>query len=284
MKLARFNDDRLGLVLGNELVDVTQVLAHLPRARYPFPRHDVFIEHLAFLRPFIEQLAANSTRYPLQEVSLLSPVGNPGKVVAAPVNYKRHLEEVLAQREIHHGNLIHEIQKAGLFLKASSSVIGCGQAIELVHTDRRNDHEIELAVVIGSTCRRVLAQDALSHVAGYCIGLDITLRGPEERSLRKSPDTYTVLGPFLVSADEISDPSHLDFSLHVGPDLRQQANTSELILGVPELIAFASSFYTLHPGDVLLTGTPQGVGPIVAGDVLHARMDGIGAMSVRVSA
>jgi 2-keto-4-pentenoate hydratase/2-oxohepta-3-ene-1,7-dioic acid hydratase in catechol pathway len=165
-------------------------------------------------------------------------------------------EEVLAQRDIHHGNLIHEIHKAGLFLKASSSVIGAGHAIELVHTDRRNDHEVELAVVIGKAGRGIQLQEALSHVAGYCIGLDITLRGPEERSLRKSPDTYTVLGPYLVTADELGDPGALDLSLHVGDELRQQANTRELILGVAELIVFASSFYTLHPGDVLITGTP----------------------------
>ncbi len=157
MKLARFTDDRLGSDLNDALVAVTPVLAHLPSARYPFPRHDVLIEHLPFLRPFIAQLAGDTKRLPVHEVSLLSPVANPGKIIAAPVNYKRHLEEVLAQREIHHGNLIHEIHQAGLSLKASSSVIGAGQAIELVHTDRRNDHEIELAVVIGKTCRRVHA-------------------------------------------------------------------------------------------------------------------------------
>ncbi len=284
MKLARFNDHRLGLLQGDVLTDVTAALAHLPSARYPFPRHDIFIEHLPFLRPFIQECAQSGQTHALQDVSLLSPVANVGKVVAAPVNYQRHMEEVLAQRDIHHGNLIHEIHKAGLFLKASSSVIGAGHAIELVHTDRRNDHEVELAVVIGKAGRGIQLQEALSHVAGYCIGLDITLRGPEERSLRKSPDTYTVLGPYLVTADELGDPGALDLSLHVGDELRQQANTRELILGVAELIVFASSFYTLHPGDVLITGTPQGVGPIVAGDTLHARIQGIGAMSVRVAA
>lgn len=284
MKLARFNQNSLGLVQGDELVDVTPVLGHLPGARYPFPPHDLLIEHLPLLRPFIEELAATAPRHRLADVMLLSPVANPGKVIAAPVNYTLHLQEVLAQREIHHGNLINEIHRAGVFLKASSSVIGAGQTVELVHTDRRNDHEVELAVVIGRGGRRIAVADALSHVAGYCIGLDITLRGPEERSLRKSPDTYTVLGPWLVTADELGDPSALALSLHVGSELRQQANTRELILGVAELIAFASSFYTLQPGDVLLTGTPQGVGPIVPGDVMHARIERVGQMSVKVAA
>src|SRR5207302_2075817 len=109
------------------------------------------------------------------------------------------------------------------------------------------------------------------HVAGYCIGFDITVRGPEERSLRKSIDGYTVLGPWLVTADEVKDPAALDLELKVNGETRQRANTRDLIIPIPELIAFASSFYTLMPGDVLLTGTPEGVGPIGPGDVQIGR-------------
>jgi 2,4-diketo-3-deoxy-L-fuconate hydrolase len=110
------------------------------------------------------------------------------------------------------------------------------------------------------------------------------VRGPEDRSLRKSIDTYTVLGPWLVTSDELADPSALDLSITVNGEPRQRANTRELILGVPELIEFASSFYTLFPGDVLLSGTPEGVGPIRPGDVMLARIDGIGEMQVHVRA
>jgi 2-keto-4-pentenoate hydratase/2-oxohepta-3-ene-1,7-dioic acid hydratase in catechol pathway len=137
-------------------------------------------------------------------------------------------------------------------------------------------------VIIGKPTRDVSAANALSHVAGYCIGLDITIRGPEERSFRKSPDSYTVLGPWLVTADELKDPSHLAFTITVNGEIRQDANTDDLVLGVPELIELASSFYTLHPGDVILTGTPQGVGPVRPGDVLLAKMDKIGEMQVNV--
>lgn len=161
-------------------------------------------------------------------------------------------------------------------------MIGAGETIELIHLDRRNDHEIELAVIIGKPTRDVSAANALSHVAGYCIGLDITIRGPEERSFRKSPDSYTVLGPWLVTADELKDPSHLAFTITVNGEIRQDANSDDLVLGVPELIELASSFYTLHPGDVILTGTPQGVGPVRPGDVLLAKMDKIGEMRVNV--
>ena len=110
------------------------------------------------------------------------------------------------------------------------------------------------------------------------------MRGPEERSLRKSIDGYTVLGPWFVTADEVSDPAGLDLELKVNGEARQRANTRDLIIPIPELIAFASSFYTLIPGDVLLTGTPEGVGPIAPGDVLDASISGIGTMRVRVRA
>ncbi len=282
MRICRFDDDHLGIVTGNEIRDVTPVLRELPGWTYPLPAFDPFIANLPRLRPFLQEQERQAPRRSLDGAHLLSPVANPGKIIAAPVNYKKHLEEVLAQREIHHGNLINEIHRAGLFLKATSSLVGPGEGIELVHLDRRNDHEIELAVIIGEVARNVSASDALNHVAGYCIGLDITIRGPEERSFRKSPDSYTVLGPWLVTADELTDPSRLGFTIAVNGEVRQDANTDDLIVGVAELVEWASSFYTLHPGDVILTGTPQGVGPVRPGDVLLARMEKIGEMRVDV--
>ena len=220
----------------------------------------------------------------MRDCALLSPIANPGKIVAAPVNYKKHLEEARADAEIHHQNQVAEIQRVGLFLKATSSVVGPSQGIAIRHPDRRTDHEIELGVVIGTKADRVSRERALDHVAGYCIGLDITVRGPEERSLRKSIDGYTVLGPWFVTADAVSNPSALDLKLSVNGEPRQQANTSDLIIGIADLIVFASSFYTLMPGDVILTGTPEGVGPIKPGDVIDASISQIGAMQVRVRA
>lgn len=284
MRICRFDDNRLGVATPDGIHDVTDILSGLPSWTYPLPVFDPFIARLPDITAKLEERARQTPPQSLDGLRLLSPVASPGKIIAAPVNYKKHLEEVLAQRELHHGNLINEIHRAGLFLKATSSLVGAGEGIELVHTDRRNDHEIELAVVIGARCRNVAAADALAQVAGYCIGLDITIRGPEERSFRKSPDTYTVLGPWLVTADEIPDPSHLSFSISVNRETRQEANTDDLVLGVAELIALASSFYTLHPGDVILTGTPQGVSPVKPGDVIEARMDMIGAMRVDVRA
>jgi 2-keto-4-pentenoate hydratase/2-oxohepta-3-ene-1,7-dioic acid hydratase in catechol pathway len=283
MRIARFDDNRVGLVLEDGIHDATAALDSLPSHRYPFPQHDALIANLEQLKPALQSAARNSPAVPLEKAKLLSPVANPGKIMAAPVNYRKHLEEVLADKGIHHGNLVSEIHKAGIFLKAASSVAGPGEGVRLVHLDRRNDHEVELAVVIGRRGRDIAAADAPGFVAGYCIGLDMTIRGPEERSLRKSPDSYCVLGPWLVTTDEIPDPGSLNLSISVSDSERQKANTADLIIPVPELIAWASSFYTLHPGDVLLTGTPQGVGPVRPGDVMLASLERVGTMRVAVS-
>jgi len=283
MKICRYDDQRIGLVHDDAVRDVTAVVEELGRFGYPLPRYDPFIAKLQPLKPKLEAAARTGKAIPLDRVKLLAPVANPGKIIAAPVNYAKHLQEALADKGIHHGNLVSEIHKAGMFLKATSAVVGPGEGVKLVHTDRRNDHEVELALVIGRTAKNVNAAAALDYIAGYCIGLDMTIRGPEERSLRKSPDSYCVLGPWLATPDEVGDPGSLQVSITVNGEPRQDASTSDLILSVGELIAWGSSFYTLHPGDVILTGTPQGVGPVKPGDTMQARIDRIGAMQVRVS-
>jgi 2,4-didehydro-3-deoxy-L-rhamnonate hydrolase len=282
MRLCRFAADKLGLIEGDRVKDVSAALDALPAARYPLPRHDLLIAHLSELRAPIAAAAARAKSMPLSDCALLSPIANPGKIIAAPVNYKKHLEEARADPAIHHQNQVAEIQRVGLFLKATSAVVGPSEGIAIRHRDRRTDHEIELAAVIGRQADRVSRAQALDHVAGYCIGLDITVRGPEERSLRKSIDSYAVLGPALVTSDEIADPAALDLKLTVNGELRQQANTRDLIIDIADLIVFASSFYTLMPGDVLLTGTPEGVGPIKPGDLIEASIAEIGTMQVKV--
>jgi len=282
MQLCRFNDNRLGLVEGDRVKDVTAALDVLPAARYPLPTFDLMIAHLPEVRAAVEKLAKDAKTLAFADCKLLSPVANPGKIVAAPVNYKKHLEEAQSDPELHHQNKIAEIQRVGLFLKATSSLAGMSEGIEVRHADRRTDHEIELVAIIGTKADRVTREDALKHIAAYCIGLDITVRGPEERSLRKSIDTYSVMGPYMVTADSVKDPSNLDFELTVNGETRQKANTRDLIIGIADLIVFASAYYTLMPGDLLMTGTPDGVGPIKPGDLIDARIDQLGAMQVKV--
>ncbi len=292
MRFCRFGDNRLGVVEsgpdgraeGACVRDVTAALDVLPGYRYPLPTHDVFIANLDRVAARARDMVGDAPSVPLQGLPLLSPVANPGKIVAAPVNYQKHLDEVRADPALHNntaGNTL-TIHSAGVFLKAPSSLVGPGQGIAIRRGDRRTDHEVELAFVIGRTADRVSRHEALHYVAGYAIGLDISIRGSEDRSFRKSADTYTVLGPWLTTADEIPDPGALDLEISVNGEIRQRSNTRYLILGVAELIELASSFYTLHPGDVVLTGTPEGVSPIEPGDRIVATIERIGSMDVVV--
>jgi 2-keto-4-pentenoate hydratase/2-oxohepta-3-ene-1,7-dioic acid hydratase in catechol pathway len=283
MKLCRFNGGRLGLVEGEEVTDVSAALQALPSQRYPFPSHDVLIAHLNELRPGIVEAARTGQKHAASAVHYDSPVANPGKIIGAPINYKAHAQESAQDSNIGHGRAITTIGDWGMFLKAGTSLIGVSDEIVLRFPERRNDHEVELAVVIGKTCRQVKAADAMAHVAAYSLSLDMTLRGPEFQCFRKSIDSYAVLGPWLVTADEVPDPGQLDLWLHVNGQTRQQANTRDLIFDVPRLIEFASSFYTLQPGDVIMTGTPEGVGPVVPGDWIEAGVQGLGSLAMRVA-
>src|SRR5215475_769895 len=286
MRFCRFGDGRLGLVENSAVRDVTTALDLLQSYRYPFPPYDLFVANLDKIMNRARTIAPSSPSMPLTSLQLLSPVANPSKIIGAPVNYQKHLDEVRSDAQLHHDNQAHTavIHKTGLFLKASSALVGPSEGIALRKLDRRNDHEVELAVIIGKRANNVSRDDALKYVAGYSIGLDLTIRGPEERSLRKSADSYAVLGPWLVTADEISNPGNLNLKIAVNGEERQNSNTRFMILGVPELIEFASAFYTLNPGDVIMTGTPEGVSPIEPGDNIVAKIEKIGSMEVTVYA
>jgi 2-keto-4-pentenoate hydratase/2-oxohepta-3-ene-1,7-dioic acid hydratase in catechol pathway len=200
------------------------------------------------------------------------------------VNYKLHLDESRGDAGIHFGSKVKTIEEAGLFLKSTGSLVGPGEGVVSERRDRRTDHEIELGLVIGKRGKNISEADALSHVAGYTIALDMTIRGPEERSLRKSRDTFSVLGPWLVTADEFGDPSDVDFELKIAGVSKQKSNTRNLIFDCRRLIAYASEAYTLEPGDVIMTGTPEGVAPVEPGDVMDCWIDRIGRMQVAVRA
>lgn len=282
MKIARFDDDRLGLVRGGEVLDVTPALEAIPPSRWPLAFGDPLIVHLDAVLTRARALEAGAPRHPLASVRLRSPVANPTKIIGAPINYQAHIEESKADQGIAHGRDIKTIGDWGLFLKSTTSLIGPDEPIRLRFPDRRNDHEVELALVIGKGGTRIARARALEHVCGYAIGLDMTVRGTELPSFRKSIDTYSVLGPWLVTADEIPDPNDLELSLAVNGETRQRANTRMLVYDCARLIEYASSFYTLHPGDVIMTGTPAGVGPVQPGDQITAEIQRIGRLEMSV--
>jgi len=283
-RLCRFNDNRLGLVEGDRVFDVTPALDVLPAVRWPVPAVDLLIAHLAPVLARAAALRAGAASLAVADVRFLSPVANPPKVIAAPVNYLKHQAEAIADGGRNFARDVKTIEQYGLFLKSSTSVIGTGEAVPIAFPERRTDHEIELVVVIGKGGRAIARDDALAHVAGYALGLDITVRGPEDRSLRKSLDGFSVIGPWLVTADAVPDPDALALRLDVNGAPRQRANTRDLIFDVRRLIEYASTFYTLNAGDVLFTGTPEGVGPIAPGDLMRYEIEQIGAAETRVVA
>src|SRR5579862_5765617 len=174
MILCRFGEGRLGLVEGSNVRDVTAALDVLPAYRYPLPWHDVLFENLNKVMESAQAITAKSPRLALADLKLLSPVANPGKIIAAPVNYQKHLTEAKEDPQLHQGNPAHTltIHQAGLFLKATSSLVGAGEGIALRKPERRTDHEVELAFVIGKQAKGISRDNALSYVAGYAIGLD----------------------------------------------------------------------------------------------------------------
>jgi 2-keto-4-pentenoate hydratase/2-oxohepta-3-ene-1,7-dioic acid hydratase in catechol pathway len=284
MKLCRFDDNRLGVVQGGDVFDVTPALAEIPAQRWPLAQGDPLMLNIGPVMKAVAALLPGAPHRPVASVKLLSPVPNPSKIIAAPINYKDHIEESKQDPGIAHGrtNITH-ISDWGLFLKANSSLIGAGEEIRLRFPDRRNDHEVELAVVIGRQGNRIEKAHALDYVWGYAIGLDMTLRGRELQCFRKSIDTYSVLGPWIVSKDEIADPNSLDLSIRVNGEVRQKSNTRYLVYDVQRLIEYASSMYTLYPGDIIMTGTPAGVGPVKPGDVLSVEIEAIGGLDIRVA-
>jgi len=284
LKICRYNDNRLGLVEGDRIRDVTHALSTLPMHRWPLPLGDQLIENIGLIQHQILKIKDSAETVALDQVKLMSPVANPGKIIGAPINYTKHIDESEADDGIVSSRPISHIADWGLFLKANSAIVGPGEGVALRFAEARNDHEVELAVVIGKQAVQVSVTEALDYVAGYTIGLDITTRGKELQSFRKSADSYAVLGPWLVTADEIADPNALDLKISVNGEVRQNSNTRHLVYDVQKLIEYASARYTLHPGDIIMTGTPEGVGPIEPGDEMTAEVEGIGAMTIAVRA
>jgi 2-keto-4-pentenoate hydratase/2-oxohepta-3-ene-1,7-dioic acid hydratase in catechol pathway len=284
MKLCRFDASKLGIVEGAHVRDVTKAKAVLPQLQWPLPHGDVLISHLPEVIAEIARIAASCPLIPLADVRFDCPVANPSKIFGAAFNYSDHEAEVLADPGISQGHIVKPVSELGLFLKAGTALIGPSEEVIQRFPDRRNDHEIELVAVIGKTGSCIPRDQAMEYVAGYMVGLDMTVRGPQFQCMRKSVDTYAVAGPWLVTADEIADPHDLDLSVTVNGQVRQASNTRYLKLRIPELIEFASSYYTLYPGDLIYTGTPAGVGPVLAGDEMHAVVDKVGDMRIRVRA
>lgn len=288
MRLALFNGHRLGVVRDDGIVDVTAALP-MPHDGNPLTAGwwRVLARDFDGLKATIEEAAAEGRSTPIADVRLDAPVLNPSKIIACASNYREHVEEMHGVQNRTLGEVHAWMMDFDIFLKAPSSIIGPASPIrlpkEIVAAGHEIHHESELVIVVGRGGRDITPADALDHVFGYTIGLDITVRSPGDRSRRKSYDTFSPLGPWITTHDEAGDPATFEIELlRNGAERRQHVRTADLITTVPEIVSYASHLMTLVPGDVIFTGAPPGVGPIWDGDTLTAAISRLGEMTLDV--
>ncbi len=206
---------------------------------------------------------------PVDSIKLLPPA-QPGKIICVGRNYEAHAKE--------HGNRVGEIPI--LFLKPSTSLIGSGDPIVLPSQSKQVQHEAELAVVIGKEGRWIQPEDAMGHIFGYTIANDVTARDLQRSDTQwtrgKGFDTFCPLGPWI---ETDFDPSDALITCHVDEELRQMASTRDMVFTIPRLIVYISSIMTLQPGDVILTGTPAGVGDLRSGSTVSITIEDLGTLA-----
>ena len=248
--------------------DVTAAVDTLPALRWPLPLGDQFIANFDSLRPAIEKLAAETTPIPLDRVKLLSPVANPGKLICGMGNWK------------HHGA---PAGMMGFGFKALSALADPCDPVEIRWPDRATLHEPELGVIIGRECTGITEAEALDYVAGYTCAFDTTMKEDKETfSFCKSVDSFATYGPCFVTRDEVPDPARLGYRFWVNGELRGERSFADLTGSPAQLIAFASTTMTLHPGDILMMGAAD-VGPVVPGDTMSIEIAGIGRIDVDIA-
>ncbi|NOU87727.1 FAA hydrolase family protein [Paenibacillus sp. LMG 31460] len=265
MKLLTFIQNgtyRLGVKMDQGVVDVLAALSSISTEKtIPATLHEVIeggTGALNELREYIDMVLAldnDKTAYVLDESTLvLGPsVTHPNKIICVGLNYRRHAEETGSQIP----------QYPILFNKFNNTLAGHGDDIPLPKVSEKVDYEAELAIVIGKTAKYISKEQAPGHVFGYCNANDLSARDLQVRTqqwlLGKSCDKFAPLGPYIVTADEVGNPNDLEIKTYVNGEVRQHSNTSDMIFHCDEIVSYISQHMTLVPGDIILTGTPEGV-------------------------
>lgn len=280
MKIARYayrGTEAIGLVADG----IVSIADHLPQAPRTMPE---FIANWDSLRPDIEALAPECPRIPLDEVRLLAPVPRPSKLFGIGLNYADHIAESGMERP----------KDQTWFSMPPTAANGPFDPIALPRVSTQLDYEAELVVVIGKTCRYADRVTAANAIFGFCVGNDVSVRDWQFRTtqfiLGKSFDTHAPHGPWIVTKDAI-DPMALDIECFVNGERRQSSNTRHMIFDPVAQVEHLSQVMTLEPGDLLFTGTPDGVGAVrkpplwlVAGDKVRTTISGIGTIENEVVA
>lgn len=282
MKLVRFDAGagaRAGVLVGNNVVDLEPL---------------GFLDLLSVVREGVGALAritdfaSSAPSLSFASVRLLAPIERPGKYLAIGMNYRKHVEEGAKLG-------IAEPKKQLWFNKQTTSIAGPFDGIVKPEVSDQLDYEVELGIVIGAAAKHVTAADARAHIFGYFVANDVSVRDwqfhSQTMTMGKSFDTHGPIGPWIVTADEIADPHALPIRCFVNGETRQSSNTGMMLHNIYEQIEYLSTAFTLEPGDLIATGTPEGVGiakdpPVFlkVGDVVRCEIDGVGAIENRVIA
>lgn len=287
MKLVTFlygQDKHVGKLVGDDqILDVTAALPSLPAdMKQILALGD---EALEMIRQAPEE---KQFLFKLDQVVLQAPIDNPEKFLAIGMNYKEHVEESRRKG-------IETPKTQIWFNKQVSCIAGPFDDVVAPACSDMLDYEIELAVVIGKECKNVSKEDAHKYIAGYMNGNDVSVRDVQWASptwtLGKSFDTHGPIGPYLVTADEIADPHNLAMELKVNGEIRQDGNSGSMVYNIFEQIEFLSQILTLKPGDIIETGTPEGVAAgmtpplyLKPGDVVEGTIEGLGTMVNKIVA
>jgi 2-keto-4-pentenoate hydratase/2-oxohepta-3-ene-1,7-dioic acid hydratase in catechol pathway len=280
MKLARVRDgsqDYTAVIMHERaiLLEGVRSVVDILRYRETLARMEGLLARMEGV-PAANDLEAGGEVRPLRELTLLAPIPRPPKIVALGRNYAGHAREM--------GNVPSE--EPPIFFKPPSSVIGPQEPILLPPESEEVHHEIEIGVVIAAHGVRVPADRAYEIVGGYTVLNDVTARDIQRQDIRraqpfdrsKSFDTFCPIGPFVVTRASLPNPENVRLVLRVNGEVRQDASTADMILSIPRTIAYVTRYMSLEPGDVIATGTPEGVGPLRPGDIVEAEIEGIGVL------
>jgi len=292
MKICHYNEHEAGAIEGERVFPVGAALVAAGHLRQGYTMQEV-IERLAN-EPAAMQCARQGLKgrsAPLAQAKLLAPIENPPSLWAAAANYRAHQAEMrAASGGPDRADFSKDDLMAEFFLKPSSSIIGPGGTIVLPRIAQHVDYECELCAVIGRKSRHVSEAQALDQVFGYTICWDISQREPwgrnrqNTRNIRKGFDSFTALGPWIVTKDELPEPQDTRIDVELNGRHVMTAHTKDMICGVRDHIRFLSGVLTLRPGDLITTGTPAGVAKLAPGDKLKGRIEGVGEMTLSVSA
>ena len=293
MKICHYNANEAGVVQGDKVHPVGPALVKAKYVRDGYTMVEVVtaLANESGAMACVNDAIKSASPLPLASVKLLAPLTNPPSLWAAAANYRAHQAEMkIKMGSADRAELTKDELMAEFFLKPTSSIIGPGDTVVLPKISKDVDFECELCAVIGKKARKVSEERALDYVFGYTICWDLSQRDPwgrgrhNTRNIRKGFDTFTALGPWIVTKDEVEEPQNLSINVEQNGKPAMTAHTSDMICGIRDHIRFLTSCLTLRPGDLITTGTPAGVKKLADGDRLKGTIEKIGSMELNVAA